>query len=76
MLYSVIIMTLITIAVIRKLSVIYLHVRSEVGYQYGKNNMIRIIKDIFSPFPKGYIEASKVCYLYIIIVDNIIYYNA
>ncbi|EBS5590360.1 hypothetical protein DUV77_21075 [Salmonella enterica subsp. enterica serovar Newport] len=42
-------MTLITIAVIRKFSVIYLHVRSEVGYQYGKNNMIRIIKDIFHP---------------------------
>ncbi|SUH40894.1 Uncharacterised protein [Salmonella enterica subsp. enterica] len=38
--------------------------------------MIRIIKDIFHPSPQGYIEASKVCYLYIIIMDNIIYYNA
>lgn len=75
MLRSVIIMPLFTITVIRKLSVIYLHVRSEIGYQYWKNNMVRIIKDIFT-LPKGYIEAIKVCYLYIIIMDNIIYYNA
>ncbi|MCQ7139832.1 hypothetical protein NBD14_22300, partial [Salmonella sp. NW1010] len=52
-------MTLITIAVIRKFSVIYLHVRSEVGYQYGKNNMIRIIKDIFHPSPRDTLKRAK-----------------
>ncbi|EEJ6688372.1 hypothetical protein GQC22_004360, partial [Salmonella enterica] len=36
LLCNVIIMPLFTITVIRKFSVIYLHVRPEVGYQYGK----------------------------------------
>ncbi|EEH0057115.1 hypothetical protein G3J68_004342, partial [Salmonella enterica] len=52
-------MPLFTITVIRKLSVIYLHVRPEVGYQYGKNNMIRIIKDIFHPSPKDTLKRAK-----------------
>ncbi|EDQ0754738.1 hypothetical protein CIF24_004687, partial [Salmonella enterica subsp. enterica serovar Worthington] len=52
-------MPLFTITVIRKFSVIYLHVRPEVGYQYGKNNMIRIIKDIFHPSPKDTLKRAK-----------------
>lgn len=52
-------MPLFTITVIRKFSVIYLHVRSEVSYQYGKNNMIRIIKDIFHPSPRDTLKRSK-----------------
>ncbi len=52
-------MPLFTITVIRKLSVIYLHVRSEIGYQYWKNNMVRIIKDIFHPSPRDILKRSK-----------------